>query len=161
MERKWTPNRAMITSQKRPVFVLFSRIILGAVLIAASIDKILHPEAFAEVIGNYNVLPFGLENILAIILPILELFVGCCLIFGVMLDGSAIITAGMMFIFIIALSQAMIRGIDINCGCFKVSVDNGGGNIGYRRIIEDIIFLGLSLFILNRGERKWELYPKT
>jgi uncharacterized membrane protein YphA (DoxX/SURF4 family) len=151
----------MITSQQRPIFVLLSRIILGAVLIIASIDKILHPEAFAKVIGNYNVLPFGLENILAIILPILELFVGCCLIFGVMLDGSAIITAGMMFVFIIALSQAMIRGIDINCGCFKVSVDNGGGNIGYRRIIEDIIFLGLSLFILNRGERKWELYPKT
>ncbi|MDP6288586.1 MAG: hypothetical protein QF548_12270, partial [Acidimicrobiales bacterium] len=66
-----------------------------------------------------------------------------------------------MFVFIIALSQAMIRGIDINCGCFKVSVDNGGSHIGYRRIIEDIIFLGLSLFILNRGERKWELYPKT
>jgi len=151
----------MINSKQRQILVLFSRIVLGAVLIVASIDKILHPEAFAKVIGNYNVLPFGLENILAIILPILELFVGCCLIFGVMLDGSAIITAGMMFVFIIALSQAMIRGIDINCGCFKVSVDNGGGNIGYRRIIEDIIFLGLSLFILNRGERKWELYPKT
>jgi len=151
----------MINSQQRQILVLFSRIVLGAVLIVASIDKILHPEAFAKVIGNYNVLPFGLENILAIILPILELFVGCCLIFGVMLDGSAIITAGMMFVFIIALSQAMIRGIDINCGCFKVSVDNGGGNIGYRRIIEDVIFLGLSLFILNRGERKWELYPKT
>ena len=151
----------MINSQQRQILVLFSRIVLGAVLIVASIDKILHPEAFAKVIGNYNVLPFGLENILAIILPVLELFVGCCLIFGVMLDGSAIITAGMMFVFIIALSQAMIRGIDINCGCFKVSVDNGGGNIGYRRIIEDIIFLGLALFILNRGERKWELYPKT
>ena len=151
----------MINSKQRQILVLFSRIVLGAVLIVASIDKILHPEAFAKVIGNYNVLPFGLENIIAIILPILELFVGCCLIFGVMLDGSAIITAGMMFVFIIALSQAMIRGIDINCGCFKVSVDNGGSHIGYRRIIEDIIFLGLSLFILNRGERKWELYPKT
>ena len=43
-----------------------------------------------EVIGNYNVLPFGLENIVAITLPILELFIGCCLIFGIMLDGSAI-----------------------------------------------------------------------
>ncbi|RZP29766.1 DoxX family membrane protein [bacterium] len=161
MERKRPPNRTMINLQKRSILVLFSRLILGAVLIAASIDKILHPEAFAEVIGNYNVLPFGLENIVAITLPILELFIGCCLIFGIMLDGSAIITAGMMCVFIIALSQAMIRGIDINCGCFKVSVDNAGGNIGYRRIIEDILFLGLSLLILNRGERKWELYPKT
>ena len=151
----------MINLNQRSIFDLISRIILGVVLIAASIDKILHPEAFAKVIGNYNVLPFGLENFLAIILPILEFVVGCCLIFGIMLDGSAIITAGMMFVFIIALSQAMIRGIDINCGCFKVSAENPGSQVGFRRIIEDIIYLGLSLFILNRGERKWELYPKS
>ena len=151
----------MINLNQRSIFALISRIILGVVLIAASIDKILHPEAFAKVIGNYNVLPFGLENFLAIILPILEFVVGCGLIFGIMLDGSAIITAGMMFVFIIALSQAMIRGIDINCGCFKVSAENPGSQVGFRRIIEDIIYLGLSLFILNRGERKWELYPKS
>tara|TARA_B100001750_G_C15314806_1_gene499143 strand:- start:80 stop:535 length:456 start_codon:yes stop_codon:yes gene_type:complete len=151
----------MISLKQRSIFALISRIILGAVLIVASFDKILHPEAFAKVIGNYNVLPFGLENILAIILPTLELFIGCCLILGIMLDGSAIITAGMMGMFIIALSQAMIRGIDIDCGCFKVSVENTGSQVGYRRIIEDIIFLGLSLMVLNRGERKWELYPKT
>ena len=151
----------MINLNQRSIFALISLIILGVVLIAASIDKILHPEAFAKVIGNYNVLPFGLENFLAIILPILEFVVGCCLIFGIMLDGSAIITAGMMFVFIIALSQAMIRGIDINCGCFKVSAENPGSQVGFRRIIEDIIYLGLSLFILNRGERKWELYPKS
>ena len=132
----------MINLNQRSVFALISRIILGVVLIAASIDKILHPEAFAKVIGNYNVLPFGLENFLAIILPILEFVVGCCLIFGIMLDGSAIITAGMMFVFIIALSQAMIRGIDINCGCFKVSAENPGSQVGFRRIIEDIIYLG-------------------
>ena len=151
----------MINSSQRSLLALFSRIVLGVVLIYASIDKIIHPEAFAKLIGNYNVLPFGLENVVAIILPTLELIVGCCLILGIMLDGSAIITAGMMGMFIIALSQAMIRGIDIDCGCFKVSVENAGSQVGYRRIIEDIIFLGLSLMVLNRGERKWELYPKT
>ena len=151
----------MISLKQRSIFALISRIILGAVLIVASFDKILHPEAFAKVIGNYNVLPFGLENILAIILPTLELFIGCCLILGIMLDGSAIITAGMMIVFIFALSQAMIRGIDVSCGCFNVSEAEEGSQIGFRRIIEDIIFLGLSIMLLNRGERKWELYPKT
>ena len=110
---------------------------------------------------SYNVLPFGLENVVAIILPTLELIVGCCLILGIMLDGSAIITAGMMIVFIFALSQAMIRGIDVSCGCFNVSEAEEGSQIGFRRIIEDIIFLGLSIMLLNRGERKWELYPKT
>jgi uncharacterized membrane protein YphA (DoxX/SURF4 family) len=151
----------MITLSQRSVIALLCRVILGVILIYASIDKIVHPAEFAKAIGNYNVLPFGLENLLGIVLPILELLVGTCLVLGIMLDGSAIIAAGMMTVFIIALSQAMIRGIDINCGCFKVTVENGGHQVGIRRIIEDFLFLGMSLMVLSRGERKWELYPKS
>jgi len=151
----------MITLSQRSVIALLCRVILGVILIYASIDKIVHPAEFAKAIGNYNVLPFGLENLLGIVLPILELLVGICLVLGIMLDGSAIIAAGMMTVFIIALSQAMIRGIDINCGCFKVTVENGGHQVGIRRIIEDFLFLGMSLVVLSRGERKWELYPKS
>jgi uncharacterized membrane protein YphA (DoxX/SURF4 family) len=151
----------MITLSQRSVIALLCRVILGVILVYASIDKIVHPAEFAKAIGNYNVLPFGLENLLGIVLPILELLVGICLVFGIMLDGSAIITAGIMTVFIIALSQAMIRGIDINCGCFKVTVENGGHQVGIRRIIEDFLFLGMSLMVLSRGERKWELYPKS
>ena len=151
----------MITLSQRSVIALLCRVILGVILIYASLDKIVHPAEFAKAIGNYNVLPFGLENLLGIVLPILELLVGICLVLGIMLDGSAIIAAGMMIVFIIALSQAMIRGIDINCGCFKVTVENGGHQVGIRRIIEDFLFLGMSLMVLSRGERKWELYPKS
>ena len=152
----------MITFTQRSVIALLCRVILGVILVYASIDKIVHPAEFAKAIGNYNVLPFGLENLLGIVLPILELLVGTCLVLGVMLDGSAIIAAGMMVVFIIALSQALFRGIDINCGCFKVIVENGGGHqVGFRRIIEDFIYLGMALMVLSRGERKWELYPKS
>ena len=57
---------------KGPV-VLFARLILGGVFIYASIDKILNPGDFAKIISNYHVLPFGLENLLAITLPWVEL----------------------------------------------------------------------------------------
>ena len=152
----------MINFSQRSVIALLCRVILGIVLIYDSIDKIVHPAEFAKAIGNYNVLPFGLENLLGIVLPILELLVGTCLVLGIMIDGAAIIAGCMMVVFIIALSQALFRGIDINCGCFKVTVENGGGHqVGIRRIIEDVIYLGMALMVLSRGERKWELYPKS
>ena len=152
----------MINFSQRSVIALLCRVILGIVLIYASIDKIVHPAEFAKAIGNYNVLPFGLENLLGIVLPVLELLVGTCLVLGIMIDGAAIIAGCMMVVFIIALSQALFRGIDINCGCFKVTVENGGGHqVGIRRIIEDFIYLGMALMVLSRGERKWELYPKS
>jgi len=152
----------MINFSQRSVIALLCRVILGIILIYASIDKIVHTAEFAKAIGNYNVLPFGLENLLGIVLPILELLVGTCLVLGIMIDGAAIIAAGMMVVFIIAISQALFRGIDINCGCFKVTVENGGGHqVGIRRIIEDFIYLGMAFMVLSRGERKWELYPKS
>ena len=52
----------MIQYFKGPV-VIISRLILGAVFIYASWDKILNPDDFAKAIGNYHVLPFGLENL--------------------------------------------------------------------------------------------------
>ena len=151
----------MINFSQRSVIALLCRVILGIVLIYASIDKIVHPAEFAKAIGNYNVLPFGLENLLGIVLPVLELLVGICLVLGIMIDGSAIIAGGMMVVFIIAISQALFRGIDIDCGCFKVTVENGGHQVGIRRIIEDFIYLGMALMVLSRGEKKWELYPKS
>ena len=151
----------MIIFSQRSVIALLCRVILGIVLIYASIDKIVHPAEFAKAIGNYNVLPFGLENLLGIVLPVLELLVGTCLVLGIMIDGAAIIAAGMMVVFIIAIRQALFRGIDINCGCFKVTVENGGHQVGIRRIIEDFIYLGMALMVLSRGEKKWELYPKS
>ena len=151
----------MINFSQRSIIALLCRVILGIVLIYASIDKIVHQAEFAKAIGNYNVLPFGLENLLGIVLPVLELLVGICLVLGIMIDGSAIIAGGMMVVFIIAISQALFRGIDINCGCFKVTVENGGHQVGIRRIIEDFIYLGMALMVLSRGERKWEMYPKS
>ncbi len=127
--------------------------------IYASLDKIAHPEEFAKQIGYYKALPFGLENLLAIILPWAELIMGICLIAGLLVDGAALVSIIMMLVFILAISQAMLRGIDITCGCFKVSADSE--KLGLDTIIRDIVFLVMSFIVLNRQERKFEFLPKS
>ena len=59
-----------------PVFILIMRFLLGFIFIYASYEKILDPAKFARDISNYHVVPFGLENTIAIILPWLELIIG-------------------------------------------------------------------------------------
>jgi uncharacterized membrane protein YphA (DoxX/SURF4 family) len=127
--------------------------------IYASLDKIAHPEEFAKQIGYYKALPFGLENVLAIVLPWTELIVGICLIAGLLVDGATLLSIIMMLVFILAISQAMLRGIDITCGCFKVSADSD--KLGLDTIIRDIVFLVMSFIVLNRQERKFEFLPKS
>ena len=141
------------------LLVMVCRIFLGFMFIYASLDKIAHPEEFAKQIGYYKALPFGLENVLAIVLPWTELIVGICLIAGLLVDGATLLSIIMMLVFILAISQAMLRGIDITCGCFKVSADSD--KLGLDTIIRDIVFLVMSFIVLNRQERKFEFLPKS
>jgi|TARA_B100001079_G_C16090340_1_gene373734 uncharacterized membrane protein YphA (DoxX/SURF4 family) len=144
---------------KGPI-ILICRIVLGGIFIYASLDKIAHPAEFAKAIGNYHVLPFGLENLLALTLPWLELLAGVALITGVMIDGAAIMVIIMNIIFIFAISQALARGISIECGCFSVTTE-GGDNIGLQTVIRDIGYLIMGFIVLYRRDNLFEFYPKS
>ena len=144
---------------KGPV-VLVARLILGAVFIYASLDKIAHPAEFAKAIGNYHVVPFGLENLMALALPWLELIAGICLIAGIMVDGATIMVILMNIVFIFAISQALARGISIECGCFSVTTE-GGDNIGIQTMLRDIGYLVLAAVVWYRQEKQLEFFPKS
>ena len=53
------------------------------------------------------------------------MIIGIFLIFGLFLDGTINITISLLIFFIIILSQAVFRGIDVHCGCFKTEADAG------------------------------------
>ncbi|MDA8306290.1 MAG: DoxX family membrane protein [Deltaproteobacteria bacterium] len=108
--------------KSRPVKYLFllSRLLLGAVFIAAGIGKLFHPGEFAGIIYNYQILPDHLVNIAAIILPWLEMLVGLLLLCGCWLPGAIVLADSLLFVFLAALASAAARGIDIGCGCFSV-----------------------------------------
>jgi len=94
----------------------------------------------------------------AIILPWTELIIGLCFIAGVFVDGATLLSILMMVMFILLISQALLRGIDISCGCFKVSAE--GEKLGLNTIIRDIVFLIMSFVVLHRQERKFEFLPE-
>ena len=144
---------------KGPVVIL-CRLVLGGVFIYASLDKIANPAEFAKAIGNYHVLPFGLENLLALFLPWLELLTGILLIAGIMVDGATILIISMNIVFIFAISQALARGISIECGCFSVSTE-GGSNIGFQTILRDFVYLIMAFIIFYRQDKRLEFYPKS
>ena len=150
----------MITDYFKGPLVLISRLILGSVFIYASFDKIINPGDFAKIVGNYHVLPFGIENLLAIILPWVEFIAGVCLIVGVMVDGATILVILMNIVFIFAITQALARGISVECGCFSVASDTGSA-IGVKTILRDIGYLFLAYIVYYRKDHKVEYFPKS
>lgn len=133
-------------------FSIAVRLVLGGVFMYASFDKMANPEAFADIIDNYHILPYQLVNALAIFLPWLEFITGLFLVTGKWVKGSLLIYTTLLVIFIIALSQALIRGLDISCGCF--SVKPSSTSEVWLRIVEDMILLFFSIML-------YKYYPDT
>ncbi len=141
----------------QPYLIILIRILLGAIFIYASYDKILDPGKFSRDIANYHIVPFGLENIIALIIPWLELLIGIGLIFGVMVDGAALISGGLLALFIVLIAQAILRGFDIECGCALKE----GQLVGWDKILENLVFLGASFLVWQRQKKLLEIFPKT
>ena len=99
--------------------ILSIRIIIGAVFIYASIDKIIHPDRFAEIVMDYEMLPWSLINISAIWLPCLELVVGVLVIAGIWVRICSFVLIGLMVLFIGGISYSLARGVSLHCGCFS------------------------------------------
>lgn len=136
--------------------ILF-RLIVGIVFIYASYDKILDPISFSKNIHNFHITPIFIENLAALIIPWLELIIGILLILGLFLEGTTTITIALLIFFIFILSQAVFRGIDVHCGCFKSEAEIATVDLRFqliKRIVEDIILLIFTYFIryFNKGK---------
>ena len=102
------------------------RLILGGIFVYAGVLKIYEPGKFAVDIANYRIVPHDLINLFAITLPWVEVLGGLFLIFGIWLRASALVVLAMTAMFFLAISSALARGLNIECGCF--------GTVGARRI---------------------------
>jgi len=132
-------------------FLILLRFIVGGFFVFASLDKLMNQEAFARAIYNYKFLPDIFINIFAIIIPYIELIGGLLLIAGIFKRGSSFLISFMLVIFIIALSQAYAKGLDINCGCFSLETVGQKDDI-LLRIVEDILLLIASIIIYIKSK---------
>jgi putative oxidoreductase len=133
---------------------LAARWILGLTFIYASFHKIISPADFANIVYEYNLFPEIFINLIAIVIPFLELVAGFALIIGLYPRSAAIIINFLLLSFIAALAINLIRGYEFNCGCFST------GQSGYARspkvnIARDIFYLALGMqIVLFKGNRR-------
>lgn len=125
---------------------------LGMLFIGACLHKIADPHSFAVDIATYDILPLVLVNLAAITLPWIELAAGAMLLVGWRVRAASLLIAGMMVVFLAALTVALARGLDMSCGCFA-SQGAEEDPISYLTILRDLWWLGLSLWVLvfDRG----------
>ncbi len=99
---------------------------LGAIFLAAGSLKIAHPAGFhADLLAYEVALPDSVFRWIAVTLPWLEAISGGALLADFWPETVRVLVAGLCCVFVVMLGQAVLRGLDLQCGCL------GAGTTGW------------------------------
>jgi len=122
---------------------LIFRLYVGGLFIYASMYKINYAAEFAETVASYQLVPFWAVNVVALIIPWTELFCGLLLVAGIRTRSAATMIAGMLLLFIMAVTINLMRGAPIGCGCFRAVEEP----ISWLTVARDLIWLGMTVYV--------------
>ncbi len=122
------------------------RVALGGVFLLAAVTKLPDMSAFAESVANYRLLPASFVPGAAVVVIGVELAVGVLLVTGRLARATALLATAILAVFTIALAQALLRGIDLRCGCF-----GGTENATWLTVLRDVVLLAAAAALLVRG----------
>lgn len=98
---------------------VYARWLLGAVLVAAGGFKAAHPVEFHADLVAYGIgLPDAWLRGIAVMLPWLEVVAGIALGVDFWPETTRFVGVGLSAVFVAVLAQAMVRGLEVRCGCF-------------------------------------------
>jgi putative oxidoreductase len=102
---------------------LCARLGLAGLFLYAGGLKLADPAGFAQDLLHYRVLSEPLAGPLAVGFPVLEIVCGLALLTRTYTRGAAFLIAAMLALFALAMAQAKLRGINLDCGCFGAAAD--------------------------------------
>ncbi len=140
---------------KRFFYHLF-RLILALIFIYAGAVKMQDVVAFASHVAAYQILPYAMNYLVAATLPYMEFLAGIILLLNARVRPALVVVGSMTLVFMVALISVLLRGLDIDCGCFDPS---GGQDVTAGvALLRDVGLMILVLLIwwLRASERKAE-----
>lgn len=133
----------------RSLLEALCRYALGGVFLYAAFSKLVDPQSFSLDIANYRLLPTGLLPYAALLMPALELSAGILVIAGPIKGEAAAWLAIMLLGFLFGEGQAILRGLDLSCGCFG----KGSGKVGWFSIGRNVLLLGAAIWVVLEQRR--------
>jgi uncharacterized membrane protein YphA (DoxX/SURF4 family) len=115
-----------------------AQLAVGIVLGWAALAKLGDIPGLARDIHHYRLVPLAGENLLAMVLPWMELAAAVSLLLGIRPRAGSLVAAGLMVIVTAAVTLALARGLDIACGRFGTA---GAGRVGIGKLFENLAIL--------------------
>ena len=130
-----------------------ARWILGLIFIYASFHKIIAPDEFAKLVYGYGLFPNELINLIAIILPFIELLTGLLLISGKLIRSATLMIIVLLILFIVLISINLVRGYEFDCGCFAAN-EFFSSKTPWKTLTRDVMLLLLGGYVYQFEAKK-------
>lgn len=135
-----------------------ARLVVGAVWIVAGALKLPDPAASVRAVRAYDLLPEAVVPTVGHLLPVVEIVVGLCLVLGLLTRGAAALSTALLLAFIVGISAAWARGIQIECGCFGGGGAEAGATSAYPwDIARDVALAAASAWLVVRRHSRLAL----
>lgn len=147
-------------SNLTPLGVLVTRceVVLAGLFLYAAYQKLFNgvnaPKLFSSSVQAFKVLPsaqsgFGdiATRLATSVTPWVEVVAGILLLLGVWARAAASVFALLLVAFIVLIGQALIRGLDVECGCFGDLSPFCKAKVGMCNIVQNSIMLAGALII--------------
>lgn len=129
---------AMVALLRHRAVVRSAQLAVGILLAWAALAKLGDIPGFSRDIHHYRLVPLAGENLLAIVLPWIELAAAVSLLLGIRPQAGSLVAAGLMVVVTAAVAVALARGLDIQCGCFGTA---SAGRVGIEKLFENLAIL--------------------
>ncbi len=132
--------------------LLFFRLAVGGLFIWAGFLKIFDPLDFAQNIANYRIFPQSVSLFLALIIPWIEVICGLLLVLGIFRETASFILSASLVVFLALIIVTLIRGLDIECGCFG----SLSRRVDYKLLLTDavLLFFSLNIFLSQYSTKR-------
>ncbi len=127
------------------------RIIVGGIFLLAGLAKISDPVRFLITLRYFQSSPEIINPFLAIYVPWLEFILGLFIILGILHRTSSLMLGCLNAMFTLAILSLIIRGIEVDCGCFGLLADKLKipDMADMKAVIRNMIFIGMCLYIFR------------
>lgn len=135
------------------------RIIIGGIFLVSGLAKISDPVRLIFTLRDFKLFPEIIVPFTAIYLPWLEFILGLLVLSGLLYRTSSLMLACLNFTFMLAILSVIVRGIEVDCGCFGMLADmlKIPDMADMKAVIRNLIFIGMCIYIFKAKKTMFSL----
>lgn len=130
------------------------RMSLGGIFAFSAFTKFAAPQALADAITGFKIIPESIALEVAVILIWHELVCGTFMFLGLWTRATTIVLSVLLILFEAGIASVIVRDMELYCGCFGQFSEM---QIGWDTLARNLILLVFCLSLLYFGSWKYSL----